>query len=118
MQFTTAFLASAAALTASALPQSTPIADGTAFGVITIHSGSDIQNQGIQALKSSLVIGAENQGASCDAQPASNFATFYIQDGELNLLESKSSARGQKVYVDRSGMGMFYHFTLYRSKVF
>ena len=104
MQFTTALLASAAALTASALPQATPIEQGSPFGVITIRSGSAIQNAGVQAAKSSLLVGAKAQNASCDAE--TNSATFYINaEGELNLYESKSSARGQTVFVDRSGMG-------------
>jgi hypothetical protein len=50
MQFTTAFIASAAALTASALPQSLgtgEIPDGSRFGVIAIRSGSPIHNSGI-----------------------------------------------------------------------
>lgn len=103
MQFTTAFLASAAALTASALPQAAPAADY--FGVITIRSGSEIQNGGVQAARSSLLVNAKSQNASCDAD--SNSATFYIMDEELHLYESKSSYRPQKIFVDRSWMGMF-----------
>lgn len=105
MQFTTALLASAAAMTASALPQSTPIAEGAAFGVITIRSGSQVQNSAIQAANSGLLVNAKSQNASCDAE--TNSATFYIQDEELHLLESKSSYRPQRIFVDRSGMGMF-----------
>ncbi|KAJ4348231.1 uncharacterized protein N0V89_009603 [Didymosphaeria variabile] len=104
MHFTTAFLTSAAALTASALPQTTPVSEGTAFGVITIRSGSEIQNSGVQAARSSLLVNAQSQNASCDAD--SNFATFYIKDEELHLYESKTSARPQTIFVDRSGMGM------------
>ncbi|KAL5404935.1 hypothetical protein PMIN06_005000 [Paraphaeosphaeria minitans] len=104
MQFTTAFIASAAALTASAFPQTTPIATGLGFGVITIRSGSEIQNSGVQAAHSSLLVNAKSQNASCDSK--SNFATFYINaEKELHLWESKSSARPQTVFVDRSGMG-------------
>lgn len=105
MHFTTAFLASGAALTAMALPQTTPIAEGASFGVITIRSGSEVQNSAVQAALSSLLVNANNQNASCDAP--TNSATFYILDEELHLLESKSSARPQTIFVDRSGMGMF-----------
>lgn len=104
MQFTIAFIASAAALTASALPQTTPIATGDAFGVITIRSGSPVQNSAIQAAHNGLLVNAKSQNASCDA--ASNFATFYInEEKEMHLLESKTSYRTQTVYVDQSGMG-------------
>jgi hypothetical protein len=106
MQFTTAFLASAAAVTASALPQTTPIATGHGFGLITIRSGSAIQNSGVQAASSGLFVGLKSQNASCDAE--SNFATFYInEDKELHLWESSTSYRPQTIFVDRSGMGMF-----------
>lgn len=104
MQFTTALVASAAALTASALPQTTPIAAGQGFGIITIRSGSDVQNSGVQAARSGLLVNAKSQNASCDVE--TNFATFYINDEqELHLWESTTSARPQTVYVDRSGMG-------------
>ncbi|KAF2685626.1 cell wall protein PhiA [Lentithecium fluviatile CBS 122367] len=104
MQFTTAFLASAAALTASALPQSivTPIPADAKFGVITIRSGSPIHNQALQAARNSLLVGAKSQNASCDAD--TNFATFYINDEELFLYAA--SATPQTIFVDRSGMGM------------
>lgn len=103
MQFTTALLASAAAMTASALPQATPIADGTPFGVITIRSGSQVQNSALQAVNSGVLVNAKSQNASCDAD--TNSATFYIKDEELHLLESKSSYRPQKIFVDRSWFG-------------
>ena len=104
MQFTTALIASAAALTASALPQTTPVATGDRFGVITIRSGSEIQNSPIQAARGSLMVNAKSQNASCDAP--TNSATFYInEDKELYLQESKSSYRPQRMFVDRSGMG-------------
>lgn len=104
MQFTTAFLASAAALTASALPQTTPLAADAKFGVITIRSGSPIQNAAIQAAQRSLLVGATSQNASCDAE--ANSATFYIQDEELFLYAA--SATPQTIFVDRSGMGTFH----------
>ena len=106
MQFTTAFIASAAALTASALPQSlsTPIPEGSEFGVITIRSGSEIQNAAVQAARGSLLVGAKSQNASCDAE--TNSATFYIKDEELHLYAA--SATPQTIFVDRSGMGKWF----------
>jgi len=103
MLFTTAFIASAAALTASALPQTigTPIADGEKFGVITIRSGSPIHNSAVQAARGGLLVGAKSQNATCDTP--TNFATFYILDGELNL--HSTDAPWQTAFVDRSGMG-------------
>ncbi|KAF2634216.1 hypothetical protein P280DRAFT_297933 [Massarina eburnea CBS 473.64] len=101
MQFTTAFVAASAALTASALPQTTPIAADAKFGILAIHSGSDIQNTPFQAALSSIIIGANSQNASCDAP--TNSATFYLQDSELKLFAE--SATPQSLFVDRSGMG-------------
>ncbi|KAF1966790.1 hypothetical protein BU23DRAFT_441944, partial [Bimuria novae-zelandiae CBS 107.79] len=95
----------AVALTASALPQTTPIAESENFGVIAIRSGSPVHNLAFQAARSSLLVGAKSQNSSCDA-PGINSATFYIQDQELQLLPSRTSARPQTIFVDRSGMGM------------
>ena len=100
-------LASAAAITASALPTgsepTTPSTDTlSAFGLITIHSGSEVQNAGVQAARASLLVNAKSQNASCDAE--TNFATFYIKDEELFLYAA--SATPQTIFVDRSGMGM------------
>ena len=101
MQFTTALLASAAALTASALPQAAPVEDGKRFGVVAIRSGSPIQNLAIQAAHADLMIGADSQGAGCDAP--TNSATFYLSKEELYL--HTGGATPQKIFVDRSGMG-------------
>ncbi|KAF1956504.1 hypothetical protein CC80DRAFT_492060 [Byssothecium circinans] len=102
MQFISAFIASAAALTASALPQTTPIAADAKFGLITIRSGSTIHNQAIQAARSSLIVGAQSQNATCDVDH--NFATFYISNEELKLYTPEGHP--QTIFVDRSGMGM------------
>lgn len=106
MLFQSIILASAAAFTASALPATTPTdcaaPAASKFGLLTIHSGSDVQNAGVQAARSSLLVNAKSQNASCDAK--TNFATFYIQDKELFLYAA--SATPQKIFVDRSGMGM------------
>ena len=104
MQFTTAFVASAAALTASALPQAgVAIPDGQRFGLITIHSGSPVQNLPIQAAARGLFVGLPKQNSTCDIERDTNYATFYIEDGELNL--HAASAYPQTIFVDRSGMG-------------
>jgi hypothetical protein len=105
-------LASTAAITASALPtcseptttDTTLSTNGTVstFGLITIHSGSEVQNAGVQASRASLLVNAKSQNASCDVE--TNFATFYIKDEELHLYAA--SATPQTVFVDRSGMGM------------
>jgi hypothetical protein len=115
MQFTTAFIASAAALTASALPQSLgtgEIPDGSRFGVIAIRSGSPIHNSGIQASRRGLLVGAKSQNATCDTP--TNFATFYIVDEELFL--HSTDAPYQSIFVDRSGMGKFAPTACYMSR--
>lgn len=104
MQFTTAFVASAAALTASALPQvGTPIAENDKFGVIAIRSGSAVQNLPVQAAAKGLLLGLPSQNSTCDIERDTNYATFYINDGELHLYAA--SAYPQTIFVDRSGMG-------------
>ncbi|KAF7192606.1 Cell wall protein phiA [Pseudocercospora fuligena] len=70
------------------------------FGLIAIRSGSPIQNTGIKASKGRLTVGGK-QDASCDTK--SDFATFYVQNGEAYLYAA--SATPQQLWVDRSGMG-------------
>lgn len=101
MLFQSIILAATAAITASALP--TVTVAQTTFGLITIHSGSEVQNAGVQAARGSLLVNAKSQNASCDVE--TNFATFYIQDEELHLYAA--SATPQTIFVDRSGMGMY-----------
>lgn len=101
MQFTATLLASIFAASATALPQSTPIPADGKFGIITIRSGSAIQNSGVQAARNSLFVGLPKQNASCDAE--TNYATFYLLDEELRLYAA--SATPQTIFVDRSGMG-------------
>ncbi|ORY10261.1 hypothetical protein BCR34DRAFT_602240 [Clohesyomyces aquaticus] len=100
MQFTTALLAASVAVAVSAAPTAL---ENNYFGVIAIRSGSPIQNAAFQASLNRLIVGAKSQNATCDSFPASNSATFYIKDGELNLFST--DAPYQKVFVDRSGMG-------------
>ncbi|KAF2793743.1 cell wall protein PhiA [Melanomma pulvis-pyrius CBS 109.77] len=99
MLFQSIILAATAAISASALP--TVTVAQTTFGLITIHSGSEVQNAGVQAARGSLLVNAKSQNASCDVE--TNFATFYIQDEELHLYAA--SATPQTIFVDRSGMG-------------
>ncbi len=102
MQFKNAAIAAATAATVAALPQITPVPEGGKFGLITIRSGSPIQNAGVQAVDSNLVVGAPSQNATCDRE--TNFATFFIQDEELHLYSENEVL--QTIFVDRSGMGM------------
>lgn len=103
MQFTTLVLASAVAMTASALPQTTPITEGTTFNVRILDAGTEIPNTFTQAAKRSLFVNLPSQDASCDAP--TNVATFYIDNQELRLFP-RARATNQKIFVDRSGMGM------------
>ncbi|KAF2714114.1 cell wall protein PhiA [Pleomassaria siparia CBS 279.74] len=99
MLFQSAILAASAAVSVAALP--TVLAAPETFGLITIHSGSAVQNSGVQAARSSLLVNAKSQNASCDAE--TNTATFVIKDQELLLYAA--SATPQTIFVDRSGMG-------------
>lgn len=70
------------------------------FGLIAIHSGSPIQNTGVTAGHSHLLIGGK-QDAACDSP--SRFATFHLKDGGALLYSH--SGKPQQLYVNRSGMG-------------
>ncbi|KAJ5156882.1 hypothetical protein N7492_009685 [Penicillium capsulatum] len=79
-----------------------PATESKTFNVISIHSGSGVQNAGFNAAKSLFFAGLSSQNASC-ARPKDQFATFYINDGALYLYDR--SATPQEIFVDRSGMG-------------
>ncbi|KAJ5274117.1 hypothetical protein N7478_009242 [Penicillium angulare] len=98
MQIGNILFAASVAATASALPST----QSETFNVVSIHSGSDVQYDGFNAAKSSILAGLKSQGASC-ARPKDQDATFYIKDGALYLYAA--SATPQEIYVDRSGMG-------------
>jgi hypothetical protein len=102
MHFNTIALALIAAATASALPQTTPITDGTKFGAIIVQSGSTVDNSPVQSAQRSLFANLPAQNADCAAP--TNSATFYIQNEELLLWTGINGP--QKIFVDRSGMGM------------
>jgi hypothetical protein len=100
MRFTSIVFTATAAVTASALPQSTPIGDSK-FGVVAIQPALPIHNKGIQAAQKSIFVGANSQNATCDSE--TNTATFHIVDEELFLYTG--TATPQRIFVDRSGMG-------------
>ena len=106
MQFTTAFIAAAAAALVSASPiaqadAAAPIKAGEIFSLMTIRSGSDFQYSSVQAKQSSFTINSPSQGASCAGE--TNSATFFLSgEGELFLNTAKPS---QQAFMDRSGMG-------------
>jgi hypothetical protein len=91
--------------TTFALPQATPITNGTPFALVTLKEGTPLQNAGIQAALRSLFVNLGSQNATCTDTVDPNFATFYLNDGELNLYGNTRQAH-QKIFVDRSGMGM------------
>lgn len=106
MYFNCLSLAALAAATASALASaqaSSPVPADAKFGLVAIHSGSAVHNQGFNAALSSIFAGLPAQNASC-ARPGEKYATFYLNEGALFLYDA--SATPQQIYVDRSGMGM------------
>lgn len=100
MQIKNLLFAVSIAATATALPAT----ESETFGVVAIHSGSDVQYSTFNAAKSRVFAGLKKQSASC-ARPKEQDATFYIENGALFLYDT--SATPQEIYVDRSGMGMF-----------
>ncbi|KAF2747434.1 hypothetical protein M011DRAFT_467516 [Sporormia fimetaria CBS 119925] len=105
MQLKNLALASVAATTSLALPATTSIADGTTFALITYKDGELLGNAGVQAALRSLFVNLPSQNATCGDNPDPNFATFYLNDQELNLFGYQRGNQ-QKIFVDRSGMGM------------
>jgi len=103
-------LSAAAALVASAAAaprlqyrqQNVTIADGTPFALLSIRSGSDLQYGSFSAANGGLLINAPEQGATCE-KGDQGYATFYLNQGELNLYTPANIT--QKLYTDRSGMG-------------
>ncbi|MCI2435630.1 hypothetical protein KC274_14695, partial [Listeria monocytogenes] len=109
MQFTTLALTAATAATAMAAPApqaSTPNPDIVTFGVISIRSGSPVQNAGWGAMHKGLFTGAQPQeGAECYDGDAQNFATFVLNKPEGTLSLYTDGKPWQQLFVDRSGMG-------------
>ena len=106
MQFATLALTAASAATgAMAAPAANPNPDLVTFGVISIASGSKVQNAGWGAMHKGIFTGAKPQeGASCYG-PEQDYATFVLNkaDGTLDL--RTDGKPWQQLFVDRSGMG-------------
>lgn len=105
MNTKTLSLASLLAGASMALPSAKrQVADGAAFGLMAIRSGSDIQYAQFDAALSSIFLNLPSMNATCDSyDSAPDSASFYIQDGGLFLYST--SATPQQAFVDRSGMG-------------
>ncbi|RHZ62638.1 hypothetical protein CDV55_107080 [Aspergillus turcosus] len=99
MQLKNFILAASAAATASAA--ACPAPSSKYFSVVAIHSGSDVQYKPFNAAVGSILAGLKSQNATCDS-PDQQYATFYLQDGSLNLYSTSTT---QEIYVDASGMG-------------
>lgn len=106
MKFTTAIIASSVAALAAASPiEARDITYGT-YKIVAHAPGTDFDGLPLQAMLNSIVIGAENQNASCGPDPR-NYATFvfpkpgYTKPTELALYTANPT---QTFYADLSGM--------------
>ncbi|KAJ5805161.1 hypothetical protein N7474_011048 [Penicillium riverlandense] len=102
MQIKKLLFAASLAATTAALPATECATESEAFGIVAIHSGSDVQYSSFNAAKGTIFAGLKKQGARC-ARPKEQDATFYIKNGALYLYDT--SATPQEIFVDRSGMG-------------
>ncbi|KAK8011926.1 aaa family atpase protein [Apiospora arundinis] len=107
MQFTTLVLTAAtAAMAAPQVPAGTPNPDIVTFGVISIASGSKVQNAGWGAMHKGIFTGAHPQsGASCSGGAEQEFATFVLNKPKGSLSLNTDGKPWQQLFVDRSGMG-------------
>lgn len=106
MKFTTAAIVSSVAALAAASPvQPASVTESTTFKpskLIADAPGTDFDGLPLQATQGGLVIGAENQGASCGPEPQ-DYAVFQLnEDSELSLFTANPI---QVFYADVSGMG-------------
>ncbi|KAF7852779.1 hypothetical protein EAF04_010898 [Stromatinia cepivora] len=97
--FSKTFIATLLASSAAASPIVSARAAGNAFGLIAIRSGSDLQNQAINAFDGGLWIGKETSSycplaAGC---PAGDYTTFVGGENYLGL--NVEVPGGQQVYV-------------------
>ncbi|KAK7953175.1 cell wall protein PhiA [Apiospora saccharicola] len=105
LALTAATVATAMAAPAPQVPAGNPNPDLVTFGVISIASGSKVQNAGWGAMHKGLFTGAKPQeGASCYG-PAQDFATFVLNKPEGTLSLLTDGKPWQQLFVDRSGMG-------------
>lgn len=115
MHLKSLLLSSTLALSTSALPQSASIPNGTPFKLQTFQFQHPVQGATVQAAQRSLFVNLPAQNATCTSGPDPNTATFYIKDQELRLwscAETVGERRNQTVFVDRSGMGRLFSFSL------
>lgn len=73
--------------------------------MMALRSASPIHFAQMSAAKSGLYLNFPLQNATCKGE-SSGHATFYIANEELVLYSCEQEK--QKVFVDRSGMGMSY----------
>ncbi|QSZ32588.1 hypothetical protein DSL72_002167 [Monilinia vaccinii-corymbosi] len=97
--FSKTFIATLLASTAAASPLVSARAEGNAFGLISIRSGSDLQARAINAAEGGLWIG-KNTTTYCPLTsgcPAGNTTTFTAANGLLSL--NTAVPGGQQVYI-------------------
>lgn len=102
MQFKNAALAAASASTVAAAGNAT--SGLFTFGVLSIHSGSEVQYAGWSATQNAIWNLAE-QKPSCDRNERPQFATFWINKEDNGLYLYSSNNPPNQLWVDRSGMG-------------
>jgi hypothetical protein len=108
MLFTTAAIVSSISFFgASAAPlearQDAKLKDYDAFNLLTIRSGSPIQNGAVSAAHRGLLVNLPAGAQNADCYKPTNTATFFLAEGELILYTEENPP--QTVFVDRSGMG-------------
>lgn len=81
-----------------------------AFGIMSLRSASPIHFSQVGAMQSNLFLNLPDQHAKCNGK-AQDGAIFYIKDEQLFLYTPDKQAV-QKVFVDRSGMGMSFSFSV------
>jgi hypothetical protein len=85
---------------AAAAPHPAP----ATFDIMSLRSASPIHFAQVSAARSGLFLNLPRSNATCKGE-SSGHATFYIANEELALYSCEGEV--QKVFVDRSGMGMF-----------
>lgn len=91
---------------ATAVPHPVP----ATFDVMALRSASPIHFAQVSAARSGLFLGLPHPNATCKGE-SSGHATFYMADEELALYSCEGET--QRVFVDRSGMGMSLFFLFF-----